>query len=568
MKFTDTLKFRVIAGAAFFGGLIAIMQITLSLKISSNLSASNDQIKLVHKQENSAREQVTLIAQQKQELAHQQQLNLAHKAFTSMRTWLYDLQVSLLIESEENADNAQQELETLLELLAAKEPDAVASLKPKVDELFITMIEAVDSYADNNRVKGNALVSKARAFSREIDEIFAGLLAKAAASVEAKASEVSQKSKEMTQVTAAAISVNKNMGTVTMLSWSILVAVAAVLTFFCVLLVKIIIIPIDNVRRDMVATEVTSDLTVQIKVSGKGEIAEMATAYNNMMARFRSIIIAISKSVEDVGTASERTSDIMNTAAKGIVKQQLETDQVAVAINEMTATVEHVASNAQEASSAADEANSESGASRTVNQESQASINGLSRDVSEAREVINDVAKLSGDIGKVLEVIGSISDQTNLLALNAAIEAARAGEAGRGFAVVADEVRILAQRTREATEEIKKTIEQLQTGTTSSVNVMNEGVKRASSAVSQSENAGQSLERIITKINNITELNFSIANAAKEQSSVTTELNENVTNIRHIANENARAAERTVEAGEQLMAMSDGLQALIRTFKI
>jgi methyl-accepting chemotaxis protein len=287
-----------------------------------------------------------------------------------------------------------------------------------------------------------------------------------------------------------------------------------------------------------------------------------------MMARFHAIIVAISKSVEDVGTASQRTSDIMNTAAKGIVTQQLETDQVAVAINEMTATVEHVASNAQEASNAADEANSESDASRIVNQQSQQSINGLSSDVSEAREVINDVAKLSENIGQVLEVISSISDQTNLLALNAAIEAARAGEAGRGFAVVADEVRILAQRTRDATEEIKKTIDQLQKGTTSSVSVMNEGVKQAASAVKLSENAGASLERIISKISNITELNFSIASAAKEQSAVTAEINENVSNIRNIANQNAEAADHTVEAGEQLMAMSAGLQALISTFKV
>jgi methyl-accepting chemotaxis protein len=241
---------------------------------------------------------------------------------------------------------------------------------------------------------------------------------------------------------------------------------------------------------------------------------------------------------------------------------------VAVAINEMTATVEHVAANAQEASNAADQANNESGSSLKVNQESQQSISGLSKNVTEAREVINDVAGLSENIGKVLDVIGSISDQTNLLALNAAIEAARAGEAGRGFAVVADEVRILAQRTREATEEIKQTIEQLQSGTTSSVSVMNEGVKQAAAAVEQSENSGKSLELIIGQINEITELNFAIATAAKEQSAVTSEINKNVDNIRAIANENAEAANRTVEAGEQLMCMSDGLQALIKTFKV
>lgn len=567
MKFTDSLKFRIVAMAVVLGTIIGSMLIKLSIDISDNLDASNAQIKLVQKQQISAKSQVILIEQQKIELHHQQQLNLAHKAFTSMRTWLYDFQVSQLGESEDNADTAQQALEALLEQLSATDPEEIAILKPKTDDLFITMIEAGDAYASDDRENGTALINKAKGFSTEIDVIFAQLLAKAATGVNAKATEVSQKSKEMSQVTAAAVSVNEEMGAVTSLSWFILAVVIVTLSIFCLLLVREVIIPINRVRDDMVRTEASSDLTVQIKVHGKDEISEMATAYNSMMARFHAIILAISKSVEDVGTASLRTSDIMNAAAQGIVKQQLETDQVAVAINQMTATVEHVANNAQDASNAADEANNESDASRKVNQQSQQSINGLSKDVTEAREVINDVAKLSENIGQVLEVIGSISDQTNLLALNAAIEAARAGEAGRGFAVVADEVRVLAQRTREATEEIKKTIEQLQAGTTSSVNVMNEGVKQAASAVTQSEDAGQSLERIITKINNITELNFSIANAAKEQSAVTTEINENVTNIRQIANENAEAAERTVEAGEQLTAMSDGLQALIKTFK-
>jgi methyl-accepting chemotaxis protein len=287
-----------------------------------------------------------------------------------------------------------------------------------------------------------------------------------------------------------------------------------------------------------------------------------------MMARFRTIIISISKSVTDVGIASQRTCDVMDMAAKGIVKQHAETDQVAVAINQMAATVEHVSNNAQEASNAADQANRESDSSLNINQQSQQSITGLSRDISEASDVINNVAHLSENIGQVLDVIGSISDQTNLLALNAAIEAARAGEAGRGFAVVADEVRILAQRTRAATEEIKQTIEKLQSGTTSSVNVMNEGVVQATAAVEQSHTAGKSLELIIGQINNISALNFAIATAAKEQSAVTLEINKNVDNIREIANENAVAANRTVEAGEQLMCMSDGLQALVNTFKV
>jgi methyl-accepting chemotaxis protein len=568
MKFTDSLKFKIVLSGFMLGIVVIVPLSILSVKISNNLDASNEQIKLVQKQEESAKSQVKLIEQQKEVLTHQQELNEAQKKFTSMRTWLYDLQVSMRDESENNADNAQQDLEQLLEKLKKTAPEAIKKLSPKVDNLYGYMMEGIDAYTNNDRDKGNASVAKSRDVSREIDDIFDLLLKQASDSVDAKAAEVSQKSKEVSQVTAAAVSVNEDMGAVTTLSWAIVVIVIVSLTLFCLSLMRTIVTPINRVRNDIIQTEASSDLTIQIDVEGKHEIAEMAVAFNSMMGRFRTIIISISKSVTDVGTASQRTCDVMESAAKGIVKQHAETDQVAVAINEMTATVEHVAANAQEASNAADQANNESGSSLRVNQESQQSINGLSENVTEAREVINDVARLSENIGKVLDVIGSISDQTNLLALNAAIEAARAGEAGRGFAVVADEVRILAQRTRAATEEIKQTIEQLQSGTTSSVSVMDEGVKQATAAVEQSETAGKSLELIIGQINDITELNFAIATAAKEQSAVTSEININVDNIREIANENAEAANRTVEAGEQLLCMSDGLQALVKTFKV
>lgn len=568
MSLLTTLKSKIIAFSTFMAVVLGSLLLYLSNEISNNLEASNQQIEMVNRLVSSSHEQVKLIADQKAELLYQEKLNTAHKKFTEMRTWLYDLQVSRLIESENKADDAQQALEQLLEQLKSKESEAIDELSSKIDSLYSYMMEGVDAYLADNRLKGNQQVAHARDVSAEIDNIFNSLLNKVSASVDAKAQQVTEKSKEVTQVESAAKTANQGMGSVTELSWFILVLVIAFVALFAWLLFEHIIKPINRVRNDIIATEASSDLTIQIQVDGQNEIDEMAIAFNSMMARFRSIIISISKSVNDVWTASKRTSDVMEEAAKGIIQQHGETDQVAVAINQMTATVEHVATNAQNASSAADRANSETDASRTVNNQSLNTIRNLSKDVSEASSVINDVARLSENIGQVLEVIGSISDQTNLLALNAAIEAARAGEAGRGFAVVADEVRILAQRTRDATEEIKQTIEQLQSGTTSSVSVMNEGVQQADNAVEQSIQAGESLENIIGMINNITELNFAIATAAKEQSEVTAEINKNVDNIRTIANNNAEAAERTVEAGEQLMCMSDGLQALIKTFKV
>lgn len=568
MPMFHTFKGKIIIASIIMAVSLGLLLLDLSQDISDNLDASNQQIAMVNRLVNSAKEQVNLIAEQKADLVFQEKLNTTHKKFTELRTWLYDYMVSQQDESDSKADDAQQELEELLEQIKSREAASVSELSSKVDQMYGYMIDGGDAYKNNQRDEGNRYMLQAQQVSAEIDNIFDRLLHKVSLTIDNKAEQVTSKSQEVTQVEEAAKSANQGMGNVTQKSWIIIFVVIGAIALAAFLTIKTVIHPIIRVRQDIIDTEASSDLTVQIDVNGKHEIAEMAIAFNSMMARFRSIIISISKSVTDVGIASQRTCEVMEDAAKGIIRQHAETDQVAVAINEMTATVEHVASNAQEASAAADSANNETDASRIVNNQSQDSIRNLSGDVAEASDVINNVARLSENIGQVLDVISSISDQTNLLALNAAIEAARAGEAGRGFAVVADEVRILAQRTRDATEEIKQTIDQLQSGTTSSVNVMNEGVHQANSAVDQSKRAGESLENIISQINNITNLNFAIATAAKEQSEVTSEINKNVDNIRTIADENAEAAERTVEAGEQLMCMSDGLQALINTFKV
>jgi methyl-accepting chemotaxis protein len=568
MGFNKSFAFRIYLMSALVSITVAISMIYLSMQISKNLTASNNQILLVKEQEQSAKDQIELILKQKQLLDQQQQITEAYKTFSKMQIWLYDLQVSWLNESEQNAQDAFDTVQNTIQVLLKFEDTLSPKLSPMVENYYDRMLEAVDAYVDDNRVLGNSLVSKAREIARDIDAEFKRLALKSNKEVGEIANEVSIKSQEVGKVTAAAVSVNKDMSAVTSLSWLVLVFVIFALAIFSVLLVRMIIAPINKVKDAILKTEASSDLTIQIDVQGEHEIAQMAISYNSMLARFRTIIVAIAKSVSDVGDAAERTCSVMNHAVTGIRQQQSETDKVVVAVNQMAASVEMVACNAQDAADAAEKVNDESALGRQVNVDSQESINGLARDVSQASIAIDQVAKHSDEIGKILEVIGSISDQTNLLALNAAIEAARAGDAGRGFAVVADEVRTLAQRTREATEEIKGTIQELQTGTSSSVDVMSHGVIQANTAVDLSGKAGQSLDVIIAAITNITDLNASIANGAREQNVVTAEINENLNNISALASDNATAADKTIDAGEELTCMSDGLQALIGTFKV
>ncbi len=568
MEFSQTLTFRIY----FMGGLLAIvvagMMIYLSVQISAILDASNEQIKLVAVQEIAAKSQVKLISQQKQKLEHQAVINQAEKNFSKMRSWLYDLQVTMESEPEEKADIAMEALKNNMEQLKQTVPATISELAALVEKFHNNMVEAVDAYAEGEQETGNNFITKARVLGHSIDNIFEQLNQDAARDVQEIAVQVVSKSQEVTNVTASAVKTNENMDSVTTLSWSIIILVVISMGIFCYLLVQAITKPVARLRNGLVHSEKNSDLTIQVDINGKDEISEASHAFNSMLARFRSSVLEISKSIEDVSRASKSTCEVMEYSSKGIVRQQLETDQVATAVNQMVETVGDVANHAQEASESANSANEEAKLSQLAVQDSQKAIRSLATNISHISEVVNKVSDRSKDIDQVLDVIGGVSEQTNLLALNAAIEAARAGEAGRGFAVVADEVRTLAQRTREATEEIKATIEQLQTDTCEAVEVMKNGVQQTELAVELTEKTRQSLDLMSEAMTKITEFSFGIANSVKEQNTVTAEISRNVGNIRDIAFENAASTEQTIASGQHLLAVSGDLRALIQSFKL
>ncbi len=315
-------------------------------------------------------------------------------------------------------------------------------------------------------------------------------------------------------------------------------------------------------------SEGDGDLTRRLDVNGKDEIGQLAVAFNTFASKIHTLVVEVSSSTTQLAAASEELSLITHDTTTGVVSQQNDIDQVATAINELSATVQEVNNNAQSAASAADQASVHTRDGSKVVKTSISGIGNLAQEIEQASQVIHKLEQDTDAIGEVLAVIRGIADQTNLLALNAAIEAARAGEQGRGFAVVADEVRTLASRTQESTQEIQTTIEQLQAGARNAVQAMNTSRDMAETSVDQASQTGKALDDITTAVSTINDMNTQIASASNEQSLVTEEINQNVVNITQVAEQTANSAEQIDTSSRELAHLSAQLQTLVGQFKV
>lgn len=349
-----------------------------------------------------------------------------------------------------------------------------------------------------------------------------------------------------------------------------IIVVAVVIFLVAYLFIGLYFAVVRSIQQIGAATEQLSDgdLTAHANLSARDEMSDIANHFNAMSEKFAALIQQVMSATTQLATASEEVSSVAQDSAKNINMQRSETDQVATAINEMSATVQEVANNASSAAGAASNADNEAKGGKEVVQNTSNVIAELANEIENAANVIQSVEKDSEAIGAVLDVIKGVSEQTNLLALNAAIEAARAGEQGRGFAVVADEVRTLASRTQESTQEIEQMISKLQTGSRSAVEVMNKSREQAQSGAEQAKDAASALEAITRAVETITEMNTHIASAAEEQSSVADEINRNVTRISEISEQTSAGADQTTASSHELAKLANDLQNLVGQFKI
>lgn len=297
------------------------------------------------------------------------------------------------------------------------------------------------------------------------------------------------------------------------------------------------------------------------------EVGQMFTAYNNMTMRIGEIIGGVIHATAAVSNNIDTISQRLEKTAAGVERQHSETDQVAAAMNEMAATVQEVTRNTVQTADSARQAREEAVQGRAVVTETINSINALAQHIEEAVQVMSHLQQDSYAVGQVMTVISGIAEQTNLLALNAAIEAARAGEQGRGFAVVADEVRSLAQRTQQSTEEIRTIIERLQTQSNQAAEIMQGSQQHAQSTLAATTDADNALDRILDSASLITDMSTQIATAAEEQSQVTLEMDKSITNITGIAEQTLFDAAETVKVSTEIHAHMDELRQLISQFR-
>ncbi len=488
-------------------------------------------------------------------------LNAGHElklSVVQVQQWLTDISATRGLDGlndgfDEAANNALR-FKTLVTQLV--------ELDPRHRSEYEALLPTFDSYYEVGQKMARAYVEQGPAGGNKMMGEFDGVAAAISEQVDAVLSDITSRSDQLLLKQSDNLSSMQGMVFGSLVVLVGLVSIIFYIIYFGAL--KLLPLVVEELKR-----VAEGDLSGSTRIAKtRDEIGMLCDGLSAMKTQLKGLLSEVSTTSSELANQAEQMTAVTEQTRSAIDRQQVDIDQIATAMNEMSATSSEVAQNASLTSGSARDANDEAQLGRDVVQASIKGIRELSKDVNEAAEVIRHLEEQGEQIGSILDVIRGIADQTNLLALNAAIEAARAGEQGRGFAVVADEVRSLASRTQQSTQEIQAMIEQLQQGTSSAVAVMESGREKTEQSVAHIVQAGERLGTITSAVESINDMNLQIATAAEEQSKVAEEMSNSITGISHVSEETAQGAQHTADASYQLAELSMQLQTLVGRFKV
>lgn len=452
-----------------------------------------------------------------------------------------------------------EEIERSLNLLKPAVEAAEPDLYNDLNNYFVSIR---DNILGNNSISAN---------KKRLIDVIATTEAELAQAEKATATALKQLNELVGQASNVAFELQKEVSSdvaaANLWTWIGMISATLLAIIVAYITVNRIIKPLAEVNRvlDIVAS---GDMTQRLDDSAKDEFGELSRSCNTLITSLRSLIQGIISRSTQLAAASEETSAITGESSQAIRNQQAQVEQAATATTEMSSTSQTVSNSAQQALKEIKNADKEADRVKGISNNNKATIEQLAREVESASKVINKLHQDSASIGSILDVIRGIADQTNLLALNAAIEAARAGEQGRGFAVVADEVRSLASKTQASTQEIQAMIESLQTGAEAAVTAMSKGKQQADSCVEQSDLANTALDSITAAVALAHDVSEEISTAAQEQQQVSQEISERLESIVAIAEQTAEGANQTNVSSSEVAKLAEELRLSVDEFKV